>query len=73
MDVSVVITREGNVSVYAQTGTFGEAREKIGRLLTDLGLEGIQFELIGDVERHAHDRPDVHQQLGQRIGEGGSR
>ena len=73
MDVSVVITREGNVSVYARTGTFGEAREKIGQLLGDLGLEGVKFDLIGDVERHAHDRPDVHQQLGQRIGEGGSR
>ena len=70
MDVSVVITREGNVSVYARTGTFGEAREKIGRLLTDLGLEGIQFELVGDVERHAHDRPGVHQQATTKQGEG---
>lgn len=69
MELSVVITREGKVSVFAKTGTFALVKEKIEQLLKDLGLEGIEFEMVGEVERHAHDRPEVHETMGQRIKE----
>lgn len=73
MELSVVITREGKVSVFAKTGTFALAKEKIEQLFKDLGLEGIDFEVVSEVERHAHDRPEIHETLGQRIKEGGQR
>lgn len=66
MDLQVVITREGKLSVFARAGAFGEAKEKIERLLSDLGLEGIELELVGDVERHTHDRPEIHQHESSR-------
>ena len=43
-DLQLVITRKGKVSVFAKAGVFGEAKEKIERLLSDLGLEGIKLE-----------------------------
>lgn len=61
MDIDIVITKEGGLSVFIKQGAFAEAKEKIEQLLAGLGLEGIEFEMIGDVERHTHNQPEVHQ------------
>jgi len=59
MEIQVVITNEGKLSIFSKEGTFLEGKEKIDLLLQILKAQGVEFDLIGDVEQHTHDKPKV--------------
>ncbi|HID87445.1 MAG TPA: hypothetical protein EYP55_08720 [Anaerolineae bacterium] len=54
MKAKVVITLDGQVSVFVEEGTFDEGRLAIARLLKELESQGLDFESVGEVEQHRH-------------------
>lgn len=66
MEIQIVIERSGKLSIFIKEGTFEEGKIKIEKLLKDLQLEGIEFSVIGDVERHTHDQVRVNQKEKER-------
>ena len=61
-DINIIVEKSGRVSIFIQQGTYQEGREKIERLLKELQLEGVQFDVIGDIEKHTHEKTSIHQQ-----------
>ena len=57
MKAKITITPDGKISVITQEGTFEAGKEEIKRFLADLGMEGVEFELVSDkdFEQHRHD------------------
>jgi len=60
MQARVVITPDGKVSVFTEQGTFEQGKERIEKLLKTLGLEGVEFDEVGEVEQHRHDHEHAH-------------
>lgn len=60
MKMRVVITPDGQVSVFSDDGTFGEGKEKIEMIMAALQAQGIKFDEVGQVEQHRHDHNGQH-------------
>ena len=59
MQVRVIVTREGQVRIFIERGTFAEGKVKLERLLGDLTAAGVELVEVGDVEQHVHG-PEEH-------------
>jgi len=66
----IVITTDGQVSVFVDEGTMETGREAIERLFAALAAQGVSVRWDGKVEQHRHDREavghvHVHRELKQ--------
>lgn len=59
MKVRVIVLPNGQVSVFADEGTFDQAASKIEAIMAALGAQGIEFSEVGQVEAHRHDHEHV--------------
>ena len=50
----IVVTDDGEIGFFAEDGTFDQGKGNIAALIALLQAEGIEFESIGQVERHRH-------------------
>ncbi len=64
MQVQVVITLDGQVSIVTREGSFAEGKAVIERLLDALQAQGVNVQLTRPVEQHRHDDPG---QVPQRV------
>lgn len=58
MKARIVITLEGEVSIVTAEGSFEEGQQKINEILAGLKAQGINLDLVGQVEQHRHDDPE---------------
>ena len=56
----IVITDDGDIGFFAEDGTFDAGKQNIAALVALLQAEGIEFESIGQVERHRHSTEMTH-------------
>ena len=56
MKARVVITTDGQVSVFVDEGTLETGREAIQRFFAALAAQGVSVRWDGKVEQHRHDR-----------------
>ena len=56
--IAITINSDNTVMVAALDGTFDEAKPKIEAVLRNLGVAGIQFTQLSEVEQHRHG-PDM--------------
>ncbi len=56
MKARIVITTDGQVSVFVDEGTLETGREAIQRLFAALAAHGVSVQWDGKVEQHRHDR-----------------
>mgnify|MGYP001136377041 CR=1 FL=1 len=70
MLAKVTIGTDGKLSIITQEGTFEGGKKAIERFLTDLGLNGLPFEVTSekDFEQH-HDDPAAHAHVHQHVHE----
>ncbi len=59
MKARVVITPDGQVSVFVDEGTLETGREAIQRLFTALAAQGVSVQWDGKVEQHRHGQEAV--------------
>lgn len=59
MEIQIVITQDGKLSIFSKQGTFLEGKEKIKLLLQTLEAEGVEFDSISDVEQHSHEKHEI--------------
>ncbi len=59
MKIRVVVTNDGQVSLYSDDGTYAEGKEKLEMILGQLKTQGIELTDIGQVEQHRHDDGQV--------------
>lgn len=57
----IVITASGKVSVFIDEGTFDQAKERIEKVLSEMGVElgDVEFVSVSPVEAHRHDHDHV--------------
>ena len=66
MEIQIVITQDGQMSLFSKQGAFIEGKEKIDLILQILKAEGIKFDSLGDVEQHSHDKEKMLVRNSQR-------
>lgn len=59
MDIDIVITQDGKISIYTRSGSFSQGKEAILKLLEELKSQGIELENISPVEQHRHEHQQV--------------
>ena len=59
MKARVVITTEGQVSVFIDEGTLETGREAIERFFDELAAQDVAVQWDGKVERHRHEHEPV--------------
>jgi hypothetical protein len=59
MQARVVVTRDGEVSVFVDEGTLETGRQAIERFFVELAAEGLAVEWDGKVEQHRHEKTGV--------------
>lgn len=59
MKVRIVVTNDGQVSLFSEDGTFSEGKEKLELMLKYFQAQGIELSDIGQVEQHRHDGDGV--------------
>ncbi len=61
--IEVVIGLDGTISFVVREGyTFEAAKAEIQKATELLRLNGIEFEVVGEVEQHRHDHAHEHVQ-----------
>ena len=60
MKIRIVITPDGQIALFSDTGTFTAGKEQLEKLLASLQADGVQFSEVGQVEQHRHDGEHVH-------------
>ena len=56
----IVITEEGKLGFFTESGTFDQGNAQIEKLLAMLGSADFSFEEIGVPEQHRHDEDPEH-------------
>jgi hypothetical protein len=59
MKARVVITADGQISVFVNEGTLETGRQAIERFFADLAAQDVAVEWDGKVEQHRHEREPV--------------
>ncbi len=59
MKSRVVITADGQVSVFVNEGTLETGRQAIERFFADLAAQDVAVEWDGKVEQHHHERESL--------------
>ena len=59
MKARVVITADGQVSVFVNEGTLETGREAIECFFVDLAAQDVAVEWNGKVEQHRHERESI--------------
>lgn len=57
--VNVIIGLDGSISFVVAQGDFNSAKTAIQQAAEELKLAGVEFESLGDIERHRHDHENV--------------
>ena len=65
-----MILPDGKLSVFIAEGTFAEGKVKMEKMLSDLGLDGLEFSEVGQVEQHKHDTEHAHVHASGEVHEG---
>lgn len=60
MKINIVIGIDGSIAFAVGQGDFEQAKTAIQQVADELKLQGIEFESMGDVERHRHDHEHEH-------------
>lgn len=66
MEIQIIVTQNGKLSIFSKQGDFIEGKEKIDLILQILKAEGIKFDSLGDVEQHSHDKEKMLVRNSQR-------
>jgi len=56
---NIILAEDGRIGFYLQEGTFSQGQKKLQQVLKALEAEGIVLEDLGEIERHAPDRPGM--------------
>ena len=62
MEIQIIVTQNGKLSIFSKQGDFIEGKEKIDLILQILKAEEIKFDFLGDVEQHSHEKPMISMQ-----------
>jgi hypothetical protein len=63
MKARIVITTDGQVSVFTDEGTLETCRQAIARLYQELAAQDVEVQWNGKVEQHRHDQEAVIAQV----------
>lgn len=67
MVVSLVIGTDGSVAFAVGQGDFEQASAALQQIARELQMRGVNFESMGDIEKHRHDHEHepAHTTVGQ--------
>lgn len=61
MDLRIVITDEGKLTIFTDTGTFEDGKKIAANLFKALEAAGVEIDELGQAEQHRHDHEHDHE------------